>query len=116
VALIKTIADPQAPGTIDAYAKYARFLVDTLAREISLDVAIYRSQAARDSTDPVYQPIQTLSYRTTDAGTAGPGGPIAGLPTYDQFTAGDNASPDGVGAQIYGILKVTPEFQGAADA
>lgn len=123
MALIKTIDDPQAPGTIDAYAKYANFSINTFEMSVVLTLAIYRSQAARDAADaagrPVYAPIRTETYRTIPDGSYGPDGnriAVPGAPTFADFAAGDNTNPQGTGAQIYGFLKAFTAWAGAEDA
>jgi hypothetical protein len=120
MALVKTIPDPDGPGTIDSYAKYSSFAIDTDLRTVTLRVSVYRSQAARDAVDgvgnPLYRPVLLETYQTDAAGTTGPGGTIPGAPTYAQYTSGDNANPSGVGAQIYGFLKAFTGWAGATDA
>jgi hypothetical protein len=120
MAIVKTIADPQGPGTIDAYAKYTRFSFDVEARQIRMTLAVYRSQEARDAVGedgrPLYVPITVQDFLVNDSGSSGPTGPLPGGPNYAQYQAGDNENPTGVGAQIYGFLKAFTAWSGAEDA
>jgi hypothetical protein len=121
MAIIKTIPDPQQPATtIDAYAKYSRFGIDTEDNVIDLELAVYRSQAARDAVDgagkPLYPPVLRERYRINDSGGSGPSGPIQGSPTYADYQSGDNSNPMGTGASIYGFLKAFTSWTGSTDA
>lgn len=120
MALVKTIANPLGPGTIEAYAKYTRFSIDVEEQTVRLELAVYQSQEARDTLDEdgnqVYPPILREHYTTTRDGASGPDGPIGGAPDFAAYQAGDNADPDGVGSMIYTFLKVFTRWAGATDA
>lgn len=119
MALAKRIADPQAPGEIDSYAKYGLLVINTREHRVDLELDVYRSEEARaaikEDGSPMYDPAAVERYRITDDGATGPDGPLPDAPRYADYMAGDNADPNGTGAQVYGFLKTFTGWVGAAD-
>jgi hypothetical protein len=91
-----------------AYSKWAYFSIDISTKTIVAIFNNYKDEATRnDPTKTFFSQTRYMVGSTAiEAKTDEQGNIISpAIPSFDEYTASDNANPQGIGAQVYGFAK-----------